>query len=113
MNSIKKWGYLESKRWLSRYGKLKILDIRKWIKIMYKRKTYDKFFISSKSFLIEQLLTFDFNTEEECDKKLAELQKHREEAIADPVMHPFGWQSSYRKVKKRLPLNGLFRKKTQ
>ena len=76
---------------------------------MYKRKTYDKFFIGCKNSFDqpEHILAFDFKTEEECDKKLAYLNERRDIARADPAMHPFGWQSSYRKVKKRLPLNGL------
>ena len=76
---------------------------------MYKRKTYDKFFIGCKNSFDqpENLLTFDFKTEEECDKKLAYLKELRDVALADPVMHPFGWQSSYRKVKKRLHLKDL------
>lgn len=74
--------------------------------IMYKRKTYDKFFIGCKNTFDtpEYLLPLRFKTEEECDKKLTELNEHRKIARANPTMHPFGWQSSYRKVKKQLPL---------
>ncbi len=73
---------------------------------MYKRKTYDKFFIGCRNAFdqSEHLLSFDFKTEEECDKKLAELNEKRGIARKDPAMHPFGWQISYRKVKKCLPL---------
>ncbi len=72
---------------------------------MYKRKTYDKFFIACRNSFDqpEYILTFNFKTEKECDKKLAYLNERRDIARADPAMHPFGWQSSYRKVKKRLP----------
>lgn len=72
----------------------------------YKRKTYDKFYISHKCCFdgVWRLLSFDFKSEKECDLKLKELNEHVEKSMKDPILHPFGWMDSYMKVKKRIPI---------
>jgi hypothetical protein len=73
-------------------------------KMKYTRKTYDKFFIESRCGFDGSplLLPFNFSTERECDKKLTELNTHREKSLRNLMLNPFGWMSSYRKVKKRI-----------
>jgi hypothetical protein len=75
----------------------------------YKRKTVDKFYIALQVGFDgqKQILSFNFQTEADCDLKLKELREKVEIAKANPILHPFSLFDHYWKIKKRIRITSL------
>jgi hypothetical protein len=77
------------------------------LKIMYKRKTKDKFFIGNRVGFkgSSYLLPMEFDSEEKRDKKFDELNAKVQKSRDNLILDPFGWMNHYYKVKKRVPIS--------
>lgn len=71
---------------------------------MYERKTKEKFFIGNFVGFDGKLaiMQWDFETEIECDKKLAELNSKCEESRENPILDPFSQFNNWVKIRKRV-----------
>ncbi len=73
---------------------------------MYKRKTKEKFFIANRVGFDgkEYIMGWNFDSEEDCDKKLAELNAKKKASENNPIIDPFSQFDYWRKVRKRVPV---------
>lgn len=70
---------------------------------MYKRKTTEKFFIGHQFGFDgkKEIMKWDFETEEDCDKKLSELNAKQKASKDNPILDPFSQFNRWWKVRKR------------
>lgn len=73
---------------------------------MYKRKTTDKFFIGHQYGFDgrKEVMPLEFATEEDCDKKLSELNAKRKASMDNPVLDPFSQFGRWWKFSKRVKI---------
>lgn len=73
---------------------------------MYKRKTKEKFFIGHRIGFDgkKEIMKWNFPTEADCDKKLAELNAKRKSSEDNPILDPFSQFDIWYKVRKRVPI---------
>lgn len=72
----------------------------------YERKTKEKFFIGHRYGWNgkKEIMNWNFETEEECDKKLAELESKAEASEKKPLGDPFSMFNQWWKVRKRVKI---------
>jgi len=73
---------------------------------MYKRKTKEKYYVGLKVGFDgkEQIMTWDFKDESECNQKLKDLWRKVEESRKNPVLDPFSQFNRWYKIIKRVPI---------
>lgn len=73
---------------------------------MYSRKTKYKYFIALYVGFngIRQEMKWNFETEEDCNKKLAKLNAKVEASRNNPILDPFSQFNRWIKYRKRVPI---------
>ena len=76
------------------------------IKKMYKRKTKEKFFIGHQVGFNgkKEIMQWNFEAEEDCDKKLSELNAKQKASADNPILDPFSQFNRWWKVRKRVAI---------